>query len=272
VAARVATLLPARERSEPADVATIEVAAQAMRVTLTRPDGAPLGERVIDARFPCADLAQAAAVVVATWESDVHPEFRAAAPAPAVTTAAAPPPAPASAATYDLGAAIAGSLAPSSAGAAPALAALLVGTWAPAPRGLGGRVAFTWPAERDLALGDARVLWRRASLSLGPQIRWVAPASRWALDLHAEAIGAWLTASGEGFVRDRQVNSFDPGVGAGARVLWLGAGRLVPWLEVSATGWPREQTAYATPDIAAGTALPRFEAGLALGLSFGAKK
>jgi hypothetical protein len=202
----------------------------------------------------------------------VHPEFRAAAPPPAPAPAirAVAPPEPADAATYDLGAALAGSLAPSSAGPGPALGALVVGTWAPGTRRLGGRAAFTWPAERALALGDAQVLWRRVSLALGPQVRLAAPASRWALDLHVEAIAAWLAAGGDGFVRDRRVNSFDPGLGAGARALWFG-GPLVPWLELSASGWPRDQTAFSTPGVEAVT-LPHFEATLALGLSFGAPK
>lgn len=276
VAARVATLLPAGGGTEPADVARIEVEAGTMRVTLTRPDGATLGERAIDGTFPCADLAEAAAVVLATWESDVHPEYRAAPPpppapgAPAVAVVAAPPPpAPRAPAAYDLGAAVAGSLAPSSGGAAPALGALAVGSWTPSGR-LGLRGAVQWTAERELELGAGAVGWRRVTAALGPQLRFTTAGTRWALDFHAEGLAAWLTASGSGFTRDRQGDSFDPGLGAGVRALWFGRQGLVPWLELAGAGWLRSQTAFATPGVDAVT-LPRLEATLALGLSFGRK-
>jgi hypothetical protein len=282
VAARVAALLPAVERNEPADVAHIEIAGDRMHVTLAQPDGTPLGERDIDARFPCADLAQAAAVVIATWESDVHPEFRPPAPpppAPPPAPAAPPvavvaPPAPPAAAAYDLGAGLAGSLAPSSQGAGPALGTLAVGSWTPGARGLGGRAAVAWTADRELELGAGNVRWRRLTAALGPQVRFGTPATRWALDLHVEGLAAWLTAAGGGFTNDHRGDTFDPGVGAGARVLWFGdrAGdrTVLAWLEVMGAGWLRRQTAFATPGVVNVT-LPRFEAGLALGLAFGKK-
>lgn len=276
VAARVATLLPAGAGTAQADVARIEVEAGTMRVTLTRSDGATLGERAIDGTFPCADLAEAAAVVLATWESDVHPEYRAAPPPhpaptePPVVAVTAPPPAPRAPAAFDLGAAVAGSLAPSPAGgAAPALGALAVGSWTPSGR-LGLRGALQWTAERELELGAGAVRWRRATAALGPQLRFTSPDTRWALDLHADGLAAWLTAGGAGFTRDRQGDSFDPGLGAGVRALWFGRRGLVPWLELAGAGWLRSQTAFATPGVDA-VALPRLETTLALGLSFGRK-
>lgn len=269
VAARVATLLPARETGTAPDLARIEVASGWMSVTLARPDGSLLGQRAIDGRFPCADLAEAAAVMVATWESDVHPEFRPppapARPAPPVVAApaaAAPP-----RAAYDLGAAVVASLAPSGGDAGAAIGALFVASWAPAGRGLGVRLALTGTGDRTLTLGDGHVRWRRVAAALGPQFRVASATSRWALDLHAEAVAAWLTASGDGFATDRRDNAFDPGAGAGGRVLRFAKGPVVPWLELSAAGWPRRQTAYATPG-ATSVVLPRFEATLALGLSY----
>jgi hypothetical protein len=274
VAARVAALLPADAAAEAPDVARIEVEAGTMRVTLSRPDGATLGEREIDGSFPCADLAEAAAVVVATWESDVHPEYRAPAPPPPpaapAAVAAAPPPAPPAPAAVDLGAALAGSLAPSSAGAAPALGALAVGSWTPGGRRFGLRGAVQWTAERELELGAGAVLWRRVTAALGPQLRLTSAATRWAVDLHAAGLAAWLAAGGSGFTMDRQGNSFDPGVGLGIRALWFGPSGLIPWLELGGAGWLRSQTAFATPGADAVT-LPRLETTLAVGVSLGRK-
>src|SRR5262249_18315952 len=151
-------------------------------VTLARPDGTTIGERALDRGYPCADLASAAAVVIATWESDVHPEFRlppplAPPPAPRAPSPPAPPvvsasPAPAPAgARWDVGAGITGSLAPSSGGTAPALGALVVASWTPAAHRVGARLAVAGTMERELPLGSARVRWQRTNLALGPQLR-----------------------------------------------------------------------------------------------------
>src|SRR5262249_2606251 len=81
-----------------------------------------------------------------------------------------------------------------------------------------------------------------------------------------EALAGWLVAAGNGFTNDLRDGSFDPGLGAGARVV-MGRGVFVSWVEASLAGWLRGQTAYATPGTAS-VALPRFEATLALGLSY----
>src|SRR5882672_5449445 len=80
VAARLEALLPARATDELPDIARLDLREDALLVTLADPDGTTIGERALDRGFPCSDLASAAAVVIATWESDVHPEFRLAAP------------------------------------------------------------------------------------------------------------------------------------------------------------------------------------------------
>jgi hypothetical protein len=279
VATRLGALLPARETDEGPDVARVEFRGSALFVTLARPDGTLIGERALESGFPCADLAAAAAVVVATWESDVHPEFRLAAPPPpappppvppppaappVVAVAPAPPPA---AARWEIGAGVSGSVAPGSGGAAPAMGALVVGGWTPAAGRVGARLALGATTERELPLGSASVRWQRADAALGAQLRLAAPGSRWAVDLFGEALAGWLLATGNGFTNDLSSGSLDPGLGGGAR-LDLGDGPLVPWLEVSLTGRLRRQIAYAEPG-AASVELPRFEAALAAGLSFG---
>ena len=63
----------------------------------------------------------------------------------------------------------------------------------------------------------------------------------------------------------RSASSFDPGVGAGVRLLY-GGHAIAPWLDLSAGGWLRRQQAFSSPD-GASVALPRFEGTLALGVS-----
>jgi len=275
VATRVMALLPPRETDDAPDVARLAERGEALLLTLTRPDGTSLGERALDRGFPCADLAGAAAVVIATWESDVHAEFRAAplparpeaAPAvtPAVVVAVAPP--PRAAAAFDLGAAVVGSLAPSSAGAGPALGALVVASWIPSRARVGVRLALGATTEREVPLGTGHVRWRRITPALGPTLRLASATRPWAVDLHAEALLAWVTAAGEGFASNHNSGSFDPGVGVGTRLLWRRGGVTFPWLELAGAGWLGPQTAYATPGTAS-IVLPRIEVTLALGLSF----
>ncbi len=270
IAARVAALLPAAHTTDAPDVVRLDDdAAGALRVTLNRPDGTPLGERALARTFSCDDLAAAVAVVVAAWESDVHPEFQPAPmPAPSIAVMlTSPPVARARTPTkFDVGAAVSGSLAPTSGGAGPALGVLLAGSWTPARSRVGVRLTLATTTLRDLSLAGGHVSWRRFEAGLGPQLRLTSAAKRWALDLHADARLAWLTAAGDGFTNDSSAGSPDPGLGAGVRVLRL-RGDVVPWLELAAGGWPRRQQAYATPSGASVT-LPRLDATLALGLSF----
>jgi hypothetical protein len=292
VAGRVGALLPVRETSDPPDLARIVDRGDALVVTLARSDGTPIGERVLERGSPCGDLAAAAAVVIATWESDVHPEFRVEAPpapnvapaelapsaAPAAHTApvertsapaasvtvAARPSSVRSTTRFDLGAALTGSLAPTASGAGPALGGLLAATWVPSR--VGARLAVAASQERDLPLGAGRVHWRRISSAFGPALRLASRTTPWAVDLHAEGLAAWATASGGGFTNDHAASAFDAGLGAGARLAWGGVRAVVPWVELAGAAWLRAPTAFANPGGAA-VVLPRGELTFALGLS-----
>jgi hypothetical protein len=270
IAARVAALLPAARPTDAPDVVRLDDDADgALRVTLDRPDGTSIGERALARTFSCDDLAAAVAVVVAAWESDVHPEFQpppSVAPSIAVTPASPPSPRARTPTRFDVGAAVSGSLAPTSSGAGPALGALLAGSWTPARARVGARLTLATTTLRDLSLASGQVSWRRLEAALGPQLRLTSAAKRWALDLHADARLAWLTATGDGFTNDIGAGDLDVGLGAGVRVLRM-RGDVVPWLELAADGWPRREQAYATPSGASVT-LPRLDATLALGLSF----
>ena len=57
------------------DVAKLERRADKLHVELTDPDGVVIAERTLDGSASCAELGRMAAIVIASWESDVHPEF-----------------------------------------------------------------------------------------------------------------------------------------------------------------------------------------------------
>ena len=95
------------------DVAKLERSAGKLHVELVDPEGVVIAERTLDGGASCAELARMAAIVIASWESDVHPEFvrqpgdiprveRSPPPEKPVATAA---PAPAAAA-YDVAAGV----------------------------------------------------------------------------------------------------------------------------------------------------------------------
>jgi hypothetical protein len=270
VAERVTALLPVREKKDAPDLARISDRGDAWIVTLALPDGTPIAERVLDRAFPCADLASAAAVIIATWESDVHPEFRPAplpAPPPrqATPVAVARRPTTPAPSALDVGAALTGSLAPSPSGAGPALGALVTANWLPSSGSVGARLAFAAGAARELPLGSGRVQWRRLVAALGPTLRLPSATTSWALDLHAEGLVAGLLTTGAGFTHDVSGMSLDAGLGGGTRLFWRGHA-VEPWVELDAGGWLRQQTAFATPGTPS-VDLPRLELTLALGLS-----
>jgi len=275
VAARVAELLPAAATTTAGapDQARVDDQGGALRIRVQRPDGGLIGERTLARSFPCPDLAAAAAVIIATWESDVHPEFRQSMPAarqPGATAAAtavtAPPATSGGGSAFDVGAALSGSLAPSGGNSGAALGALIVASLTPGGRGFGGRLSLQGSTERELPLGAGAVRWRRLVIGAGPQLRLTSARPALRLDLHGDALLAYVTASGIRFTTNRQATSIDAGIAAGARLLF--GGRLVqPWLDLSLAGWLRQENAYNDPG-GASVALPRVEAILALGLSF----
>ncbi|MEA2699402.1 MAG: hypothetical protein QOI66_3673, partial [Myxococcales bacterium] len=244
---------------------------------LRRPDGRIVGARPLDTRFGCAALAAAAAVVVVAWESDVHPEFlqRLPAPPPAPPEAdasikVAPTPAPSAApverAAFDVGLGLAGSLAPSSTnGADPAWGGLLIASWLPTPRPVGVRLAAQAGSERQLALSSGDVRWRRVTVALGAQYRITWRDGQWLADVHADAVGSWVSTRGVGFATNRSDSAPEPGAGAGIR-LAMRRGMVVPWLDLAGSGSFRRQVVFEAPSMTSAV-LPRLETTLALGVS-----
>lgn len=275
LSARVAELLPGSSAGGAPDDVTLDEDARGLTLTLRRPGGEIVGQRFLERTSSCADLAAAAAVVVAIWESDVHPEFAsriepADGPPAAATQVTAPE--PQGPTTFDLGAALLGSLAPASGEAGPGAGLMLVASWTARSDTFtrwGLRTSLSAGLERELALGVGFVSWRRLVLAAGPHLRMVSSSRTWILDLHADALAARTNVRGEGFQTNVPESFLEGGLGAGVRLM-LHRSAVAPWVGLGVTGWLQPQVPYANSNAVSttSTTLPRLEASLALGVSF----
>jgi hypothetical protein len=245
-----------------------------LSLSLVRPDGRTVGGRQLPRAASCSEQAATAAVALAVWEAQIHPEISLrldslrATPA-ADRTATAPPPvvrrtvAPAAppAKTFAFGAGLLGSWQPGSVAPGGRIDAML-GT---VGRGWRWRLSVAGIGEHRLSLPPGQADWWRLYGALGAD--YARPLGRrWSLALGAAGVLGMADASGTGYSSDRTVRSLDLGAEVLLRVeLRLGAVR--PWIGVALLSWLRRQTLEVT---GAGTsvALPRTEPLIALGADF----
>jgi hypothetical protein len=243
-----------------------------LSVKLRGEDQGLLGERVLPLDEDCDALARAVSVVLASWLTDAHPEFlAAAAPQPEVAAAPpapapAPPPAPmrlvprvgaTGVLSVDerlrlLPAVGLGALADTDGIVPVGLLGLGV-----APRGSGlglaARVLVSPTRTRPLGEGELELL--RWPFALGGVVRLESGALSG--ELHAGAAVAWLHLRGRGFRVERSVNDVAFGLFGAARAS-LVLGVVEPFLELSAFGWPGAGSAFLDPPVP-GVPLPRGE-------------
>jgi hypothetical protein len=264
VAARVRTILHLSPEQQLSEGFAVERHEAGLYVALRGADSSLIGERTLPTAGSCDELAQAAAVVLAAWLSDVHPDFAGALPAPAVqvpeapsnTQPGAPPPAAAKAAPP-----------PSSPPLPPPAAAPTVRRRLHVVAGLGGDLTngelspalllgASFGAEvsglavsaralvtltREQPLEPGLVTWRRWPLGIGPSLRLA--TSAWALSLSAGPAMAWLRLGGESYDRVAEANGLVWG-GFG-EVLVSGRGYLfAPFGALSVQYYPANTTAY----------------------------
>lgn len=226
---RVRTILhlsPARELRE---TFVVERHEGGLYVVLQGADATLIGERTLPSAGSCEELAQAAAVVLSAWLTDVHPDFAgslpepvsapelfpaaaAAAPAPAPVPPPSLPPSPPTRtpalavappetryqASRRISFALAVGVAAS--GGKVALSGLLGPSWLPPATGLGLSGFVQLDVARRASLGSGAVEWRRWPLAIGPTLRLRSSHVAWELSL-APAL-AWVRLSGEGFDRN----------------------------------------------------------------------
>lgn len=247
--------------------ATLSREGDTLRILVTRRDGSVLGERVLSAAAPCDELETLASVVLATWISDVHPEFVAALPpapsradmpedagerAPNVAESEAPPaevvapgaveptrasraPAPAQRWRWELG--VAGGAAFSDRGVSGLGA--LGGRWMPERAGLGAALAAHFVTPRTERLSGGSVRYWRWPVAAGPALRL--PIGPGRVDLHAGLALGWLRAEGRGFVPSTTRDLLRGGGVLGLRGQLGGGGSWRGFVDVSAVVWGKTE-------------------------------
>jgi hypothetical protein len=255
VAERLRALVP-EAAAATGERARVSDAGGGARVELFAADGARIAERTL-AAAPCADLAQAAAVVIAAWESELRESAAAQVNLPAAR--------PRRHAGFEISAAYLLAIAKDTKYASGASLTIAVGE-----RGKHflGRLELAFEDTRNLALDVGHTSWSRPFFAaLGPLFRF--RPSRLVLDLHAEALAAALYYRGVGFSTTQSGYDWDFGFGAGVRGA-IAAGPARFFAGVGFAGWIHAPTL----QITAGTttpsvAVPPIEALLTFGISFG---
>jgi hypothetical protein len=249
------------------DRATVSDEDGALHVELRDPSGALIGRRVLPLAGSCEDRAEAVAVVIAAWESDLRryeetePATAAAIPEATAVVASLPR---SSSLTWDVSAAFLSTIA-GGAFAAGASADVTLGK-----RGfpLAARIGVAGSDSRDLALAGGHTAWTRVAFLLGPVLDVVSKRGV-RFDVHADAALGWMLAQGRGYNADYSSSSFDPALGGGAR-LAITKWKIEPWLDCTLLGWLRHQTLSVTE--LSGTAsseIPRFDVWLRAGFAYG---
>jgi hypothetical protein len=275
VSGELARIMTVPEIEGPGDSVQISSAGDTVTVSLRNAEGAVLGERRVSAEGTCEERARAAAVIVAAWLTDIHPEYRNALPqdAPPATPPPAPPPpleltpppkveppAPSPGARR-FSAALALGVELSDAGATPAFE--LSTRFAFEGTGLGvlAFALFALPEERELGSGTA--LSFRWPFGVGPLYRLRVGEAF--IDLGAGPTIGWLHAEGEDFARNESDNDVVLGAFGAARV-FTGGGFLRPFASACLLGWFTKSTVVAHVPEAEFT-LPAVEGLVLLGAS-----
>lgn len=229
------------------DVATLERVAGQLHLELRDAEGVVVAERTLDGNAPCAELARMAAIVIASWESDVHPEF--VRPQTEIARAERTPPperpappiatVPAVSAAYDVAAGV-------TLGQADTLAAgASIGAgWFPRGVGLGLSVLGAGDMTRTIAVGAHEARWRRWTASLELAHRWARDAI--VFDAHGGGTLGWITTEGVDYTTNRSASAISFGGTAGIRTSWWMSRRAAFWLDVRGFYFPRKDSIYGT--------------------------
>jgi hypothetical protein len=246
-------------------------------VMLARADGGGTATRHLPRAGSCEDQAETIAVLLASWEGEIHPELslRAGASTPSAST-------PRGADTGALG--VATRLpAPSRGPRGLSIEAIGIGvggTWSPDSLEPSGRIDLSagngvsgWLGRLSLEAAGVQTVsvapghgdWWRAALALGADYgarlgpRWLARAGV------AGTLG-FVTVGGSGYGQNQRSTSLDAGAEALARIEWR-RGRIAPWLSVALLARLRRQ--YVDVGGTTGsTTLPLLEPSIALGADF----
>ncbi len=274
VAADVQKILGLSDEYAPKVHATLTREGAFIRLSLSESDGTSLGERLLTADEDCTVLSRAAAVVLAAWLTDQHPEFLVALPAAAdastpggaaretgTTPQSMPGAAPVHAAApakSDAAQLHTSAAAPAAAVTHPhrlALGAALGGGWAnsqfvpgawlgvsldPLQSGWGAQLSAAWLGSHTQPLHGHSVSWSRWPLMLGPYLRFATKFG--SVELEAGPALGWLHLKGQEFAPNYAPSKAQVG-GYGALRFMPRANAWHPFLMVAPVLWFNSVTA-----------------------------
>jgi hypothetical protein len=222
----------------------------ALRVQLLRENGTVVGERLLDSRYPCRDLADAAALVLASWQGEFN-----AAPVKAPSLEAQRKPARPGRWLELGGGLVAAGPRPLSAGGSLSFGAIR-GNW-------GLSVQLIAADFHRQPFGGGEISWNRSPVSLTVR-RQFAFSSGVVVGLDAGMAGAALFSRSERLPINHSTTSFDFGPAGGAKVSYDAGGHLMPFLSITSAYWlqPRVITVNSTDN----PILPQVDSWLVLGL------
>jgi hypothetical protein len=277
--------VPAGQRVE--EVARLAHGEKTLLVSLTSRDGRPLGERALPLEGSCDELGRAAAVVLAAWLTDAHPEFvpperatgdaqatgssatTTAAPPVAVSTPTPPPPkgtvrsrgalVPRTRLRVRVGAAVGAGVLPTPVAVAGSALVALV----PEGSGVGATLRASVATSRSLDVDSGEVRYLRWPLGAGAVLRLAGKSV--SAELEAGAAVAWLHVEGRSFGTNHEASDATFGPFGTARAIAT-HGRVRPFLEVMGVGWVRGARVYGDPSHPS-VALPSFDLTAFLGAS-----
>jgi hypothetical protein len=230
VAARLQVVAPAGKLP---GRALLSVAEGALRVQLMRANGTIVGERLLDARYPCAELADAAALVLASWQGEFE-----AAPVVAPSVEVRPDEVPRREPWLEIGAGlVAAGPRPLSAGGSLSLG-LSRGAWG---------LTFQLMAVdfHRQPIGPGEISWNRSPAALTVRRRFQS-SSGLVLGLHGGVAAAALFSRSQGLELSHTARVLDYGPTVGAQLLFDAGSHLLPFLGISSAAWLQRRVIHVT--------------------------
>jgi len=236
-----------------------------VHVELLAPDGRLLAERTLNRTGSCADVAEAVAVVLSTWEAEFNPNVATSVvlppPAPPEVKEVKPPPAPSL--RFDVGIGLLASIA----GGEVVPGATVAASLSPPHGRIGLALALSASSTHSQSVGSltGAAHWSRMALVVGPQYRLGRSATM--LDFHAGGAIALLHVEGDGLPSTTSDTSAQFGVGAGLRGLWAW-NNAAGWIGLDLLAYPGHDY-LEIGGLGDRGELPHLEVQIAFGLSLG---
>jgi hypothetical protein len=217
-------------------------------------------QRELPAAAPCAELEDAAAVVLLAWEAQLMPGEVPVPDVPVVEQGVEAPHAEPASVAVRVSAAGQAWLSSASPAWGATGAVELHGRW------LGVELSVMGQGRRELPLSTGRAMWSRFSVSVGP-VATVRVLEGLDVSFGAALIGGPFWVTGRGFDQDASVLDWDLGASAQVKVLLPSFWKLRPYVAAGGVLWARRHIVEArTPDAA--RVIPFLEASPTLGLVF----